>query len=135
MRKTIAVVAAAALVLLGTTVAIAATAKQAPEKVKIADCQAKQGPVEMSHKAHVGLTECKHCHHTQADLKAGSDAVVQKCGECHVKPAKDTTPKCADGSMTKNPFHVNCLGCHKDAIKKDAKVKAPTKCGECHKKG
>lgn len=134
MKKVLGILGCAALLLVGASIAVAATAKQMPDSVKLNACQAKQPAVTFPHKTHVAVGECKTCHHTQADLKAGSDTAVQKCGPCHVKPEKETTPKCAEMSMTKNPFHIKCVGCHKATVAKDATKKAPTKCAECHKK-
>lgn len=105
-----------------------------PDEVTIADCQSKQAPVKFPHKAHVAVTECGTCHHTQKDLKADSTVAVQKCGSCHVTPEKAETPKCAEMSMTKNPYHITCIGCHKQQATKDPATKAPTKCQNCHPK-
>ena len=35
---------------------------------------------------------------------------------------------------TKNPFHITCVGCHKEEAKTNAETKAPTKCDQCHPK-
>ena len=78
--------------------------------------------------------ECKTCHHTQPDLKAGTAIEVKPCGACHVQPEKTDTPKCSEMGLSKNPFHIRCLGCHKEAVAKDATKQAPTKCDQCHPK-
>ena len=111
---------------------LAVKGKDAPEKVTLAECKAKQAPVTFDHKGHFtdAKIECKTCHHAQTDLKAGADVEVKKCAECHLSPKDPKAQSCAEMSLTKNPFHVRCLGCHKE--KKDPK--APTKCAECHKK-
>jgi hypothetical protein len=105
-----------------------------PGTVTLDSCQAKQPPVEFDHAAHVARAECVKCHHTQPDLTATSGE-AQTCASCHKDP-KDKAPSCAEMSPTKNPFHINCMGCHKDAVAKDAslKGKAPVTCKECHKK-
>lgn len=121
--------------LLAATALFAATAKQMPDKVTIDDCKVKRAPVEFNHKMHAEANECKTCHHTQADLKAGADVEVQSCGSCHLNPEKAETPKCTEMGMTKNPFHTLCVDCHKDTVKADATKKAPTKCDDCHPKG
>ena len=36
--------------------------------------------------------------------------------------------------MTDNPYHIGCVGCHKEAKKADAATKAPTACTGCHPK-
>ena len=37
-------------------------------------------------------------------------------------------------SQKKNPYHINCVPCHKEAVAKDEASKAPTKCNQCHPK-
>lgn len=134
-RKLWAGVGIACAFALVATLGFAATAKEAPEKVTIDDCTAKQAPVEMSHAKHVAAgIACGKCHHNQPDLKAGTDEKVETCASCHVKPEKAETPKCSEMGMTKNPFHISCIGCHKAEVAKNAAVKAPTKCAECHPK-
>ncbi|MGE5232691.1 MAG: cytochrome c3 family protein [Acidobacteriota bacterium] len=133
MRKLF--VSLSVLALLAGTAAFAVTAKDAPEKVTIKDCAAKKPAVEFPHKAHIdsGLA-CATCHHTQKDLKAGAAEEVKPCSACHVTPEKAETPKCSEMSPTKNPFHITCMGCHKEEVAKKADSKAPTKCDQCHKK-
>lgn len=125
----------AVLALLAGTAVFAATAKDAPEKITIKDCQAKKVAVEFPHKAHIdrGLA-CTKCHHNQDDLKAGGTMEVKGCASCHVTPEKAETPKCGEMSTTKNPFHITCVGCHKEEVAKKADSKAPTKCDQCHPK-
>lgn len=116
-------------------VVYAATAAQAPDKVTIDDCVAKKSAVEFPHKLHVdGGIACKTCHHTQENLTATSTEEVQTCGACHTTPEKAETPVCSQMSATKNPFHITCVGCHKEEAKKKADTKAPTKCEGCHPK-
>jgi hypothetical protein len=134
MRKLFVTLAVVCLVLAGVSLVSAATAKEMPENVTIADCQAKQPSVVFPHAKHAAL-DCKACHHTQADLKAGTDTVVQKCKDCHVAPEKATTPKCSEMGMTKNPYHISCVGCHKAEVAKNAAKPLPVKCADCHKKG
>jgi hypothetical protein len=135
MRKLLVVGGGFAVVLLAASLAFGAPAKQAPETAKIDDCVAKRVAVEFPHAKHVtGGIACATCHHTQADLKAGTDVEVPSCGSCHSAPEKATTPKCAEMGLTKNPFHISCLGCHKETVAKDATKKAPTKCDDCHPK-
>jgi hypothetical protein len=117
--------------------ALVAFAEEVPAKATLDDCGEKQASVTFDHAAHGKLTECKTCHHTQADLTAATAAAtdVKACSDCHVKPEAATTLGCSDMSMTKNAFHVTCVTCHKEAVKADATKKAPTKCTECHPKG
>jgi hypothetical protein len=132
MRKALGFLAVAVMAL-----TLAAAAEQSPESVTIDACGPKQPEVTFDHAAHVKLSDCKTCHHTQADLTAASSATidVKGCTECHVKPANAETPGCSDMSLTKNAFHIRCIDCHKQAVKADATKKAPTKCAECHVKG
>ena len=133
MKKLLVPFAIAVLVFGVASVVVAKTAKEAPETIKIADCQAKKAPVDFPHGKH-GKLVCMTCHHTQEALKAGSDVVVEKCSACHNNPEKAETPKCSEMSATKNHFHISCVGCHKEEIAKDATKKLPTKCEECHPK-
>lgn len=125
----------AVLLLLAGGAVFATTAKDAPEKVTIKDCAAKKTAVEFPHKAHIDAgVACSKCHHTQKDLKAGAADEVKACAACHVTPEKAETPKCSEMSPTKNPYHIGCIGCHKEEVAKKADSKAPTKCDQCHKK-
>ena len=105
-----------------------------PDEVTIDDCQAKQAAVKFPHKTHAAKTDCVTCHHTQKGLTAETAGDVQKCETCHNAPEKAETPKCAEMSLTKNPFHITCINCHKEELKKNAEAKAPTKCTDCHPK-
>lgn len=116
------------------TAALVATVAGPPEAVTIDDCANKQPAVNFPHAAHVELTECTTCHHTQEGLTAESADEVQPCSSCHTEPAEAGTPKCSEMSMTKNPFHITCVGCHKETKKADAETKAPTTCKGCHVK-
>ena len=104
-----------------------------PETVTIDECANKKAAVEFPHKAHVGVAECTACHHTDEGLTADSGE-AQKCGACHNEPEDAATPKCSEMSMSKNHYHINCVKCHKDEVKKDASMSAPTKCDDCHPK-
>jgi len=112
----------------------AATPKDAPDVVTIDDCATKKAAVEFPHGTHAKAIACTTCHHTQEGLTATSTEEVKACASCHVAPEKAETPKCAEMSLTKNPFHISCVNCHKDEIKKDATKVLPTKCDECHPK-
>jgi hypothetical protein len=133
---TIGTVAIGAIGVLGTTLALAATAQNPPDKVTIDACKSKKPPVEFNHKKHTDelKIECGSCHHTQKDLEAGSAVEVKRCTECHADPEKAETPSCNSSSHKKNNFHIQCLGCHKETAKKDPSKKDLKKCGTCHKK-
>lgn len=121
MRKTIAV----AVILLIASVAFAAV----PAKVTINAAVAKQGPVTFDHAKHATtlVKTCETCHHNHKGLTKDTKTEVKKCTACHL----DTQGKIIsmrDMSMTKNPFHVRCVGCHKTA------KKGPVACNACHAK-
>jgi len=132
-RPSLGIAGLVVLMCAGFAVAMAAAP---PDEVTLDDCQSKQAAVKFPHKAHIAVTDCVTCHHTQAGLTAETATAteVQKCGSCHTKPEKAETPKCAEMSLTKNPFHIACINCHKEQVKKDAATKAPTKCQDCHPK-
>ncbi len=130
MRKFILVGLVAAMVL-----AVAAMAAEIPAKVTIKDCAATKGTVEFDHKAHLTRAkDCVTCHHTMKDMTAENAATktVEKCGVCHAKPEKATTPLCSSMKMTDNPFHMVCNKCHKETKAAKADTKAPTMCNGCH---
>lgn len=99
-----------------------------PDHITIDDCVAKKSAVEFPHAMHFDKYECSTCHHTQEDLTLDTADQARPCSECHLEPEKTSTPICSQMSPKKNPFHINCMGCHK-------KEKAgPAKCGDCHPK-
>jgi len=106
----------------------AATAKEAPESATIDDCVNKKAAVEFPHALHFETIECTTCHHNQEGLTADSDMEVEVCGSCHTTPEVAETPGCSEMSMKKNPYHLNCVACHKEG------EAGPTKCDECHPK-
>jgi hypothetical protein len=133
MRKWI-VPAGLVCAVFAATALVAVPASQAPDKVTIDDCAAKKSAVAFPHGEHAKALACDTCHHTQKGLKAGDATEVQTCASCHVNPEKAETPKCGEMSMAKNPFHIGCVNCHKEEVKKNAQSVAPTKCDQCHPK-
>ena len=105
-------------------------AGEAPETATIDDCVNKKAAVEFPHAAHFEVTECATCHHTQTDLTADTvgGMEVQTCGTCHTTPEDAETPVCSQMSLSKNPYHITCVGCHKE------QGAGPSKCDECHPK-
>jgi hypothetical protein len=95
--------------------------------------RARQGPVPLTHKAHVedyGVS-CMECHHVYEDgknvWKEGDP--VQKCSECH-----DYNEDRGNAKKLQTAFHANCQGCHRE-VAKDGNENAPTrKCTDCHKR-
>jgi len=114
-------------VILGAAVVLAGVANKAPESVVLDKASAKKPPVTFPHKAHLAVAACSDCHHTQKGLTADSTAEVKPCAACHLDPEKPDTPSMREMSLTKNPFHKQCIDCHKQ------KAKGPTKCADCHK--
>lgn len=110
--------------------AVAKKASEQPEKVIIDDCKVKQPGVPFNHAAHARQLkiECVACHHTDPKLNAGANVEVKKCSECHLKPEKEGQPSCKVASLKANPFHITCVGCHKE------KHAGPTTCTKCHVK-
>jgi len=134
MRKLFARTSIIAVILTSSAFLVAAAAEM-PQQVTLQGCGTKQPPVEFDHVKHTErVPECATCHHTQADLTAANAEAVQTCNSCHKDPKDAKTPSCDQMSPTKNPYHIRCMGCHRDQVKKDASLKAPTKCTDCHKK-
>ncbi len=132
MRKLNAII----LFVLMAGFAAMAYAEGIPEKFTIDDCAKKKTAVEFPHKAHFEVTKCETCHHTNKGLTAENYAKmdVKACAVCHLNPEKAETPDCSQMSPKTNPFHIRCVGCHKETKAKDAETKAPTKCTSCHPK-
>lgn len=116
-------------VLFLSTVALAA----APDKITIEHWKKKKAAVVLDHKKHSEIKDvkCEECHHKKAD---GEKAEQSKCSldACHAKVQEKDGKKfdAASGSAKENPFHIQCIECHK----KDKEKKAPAKCEGCHPK-
>lgn len=134
MRRIITLASIGALVLAAGVLLSPASAADLPGNITLEGCGTKQPPVDFDHAKHAEGTKCAECHHTQPDLTATSGEAAT-CVSCHKNP-KDDALDCSEMSPKKNPYHINCMGCHKDAVKKDAslKGKAPTTCKACHVK-
>ncbi|HSP14481.1 MAG TPA: cytochrome c3 family protein [Thermoanaerobaculia bacterium] len=127
MRKS-AAITIAFLYILAATVAFAAI----PEKVTINVPNAKQPPVTLDHAKHATklVKTCETCHHNHKGLTKDSKVAVEQCTSCHLDTKGNVMLSAREMSMTKNPFHVRCVGCHKTA------KKGPVACTACHvKKG
>ncbi|MGA7616894.1 MAG: cytochrome c3 family protein [Thermoanaerobaculia bacterium] len=126
MRKLMSVAAAFAFLLVTT---LASAQQKAPDTVKIDAAAKKQPAVTFPHAQHEKLVKtCDTCHHTNKGLTAANAKDVKKCSDCHLNPTDAKVPSMAEMSMTKNPFHIKCIGCHK------AEKKGPAMCKDCHKK-
>ena len=99
-----------------------------PGVIKIDEAAKKQPAVTFDHAKHgdTRAKSCGVCHHTQKDItKAVAEANkvdIKKCSACHLDPKDDKMPSMREMSLTKNPFHIRCIGCHKD------QKKGPTSC-------
>jgi len=124
------------IIVLTALAALVAFAAEVPETVVIDGCKVKKSAVEFPHKAHFELAACVDCHHTAEGLTAETvaDMEVDHCALCHAEPENAETPNCTDSSSKTNPYHILCVGCHKDTVKEKADSPAPTKCTACHPK-
>ncbi|MGZ5432293.1 MAG: cytochrome c3 family protein [Thermoanaerobaculia bacterium] len=113
-------------------VAALALAHHGPATITINAAAKKQPPVPFNHEKHsmTLVKSCDTCHHTQKGLTAekAKDTKVAKCSSCHLDP-KPPVPSMREMSLTKNPFHIGCIACHKE------QKKGPTACTACHKRG
>ena len=134
MRGRLVILAIAVLPLALAGIVVAATAGEAPDNTMIDDCVIKKAAVEFPHKTHADAIECSFCHHTQEGLTAESADEVPSCGSCHNEPEDGATPICSQMSKSKNPFHINCITCHKEKLEADESFAGPTKCDGCHPK-
>lgn len=121
---------------LGLVLAFVAAAALAhyPTTIKIDEAQKKQPAVTFDHAKHgdTRVKSCVTCHHTQKELtkelNAANKIDVKKCSTCHLDPKDPKIPSQREMAMNKNPFHIRCIGCHKEG------KKGPTVCTQCHKK-
>ena len=102
-----------------------------PTVLKIDEAAKKQPAVTFDHAKHGDklVKSCDTCHHTQKGLtKEQTNKVdVKKCSTCHLDP-KGKEPSMREMALTKNPFHIRCISCHKE------KKHGPVACTGCHKK-
>ena len=111
---------------------VSAWAHHGPVTTKINSAAKKQPAVPFSHEKHALklVKTCDVCHHTQKGLKAeGTGMDVVKCSTCHLDPKPPSkAPSMREMALTKNPFHIRCISCHK------TEKKGPTVCTGCHVK-
>ncbi len=112
------------IAVLGLVGGVTAIAAKAPKETVIKACQKTKPPVAFPHQDHVtkNKIKCKTCHHT------GKNDVACSSADCHAGKAAGKKPGCAEMSLTKNPFHITCINCHKK------ENKGPKACAQCHKK-
>lgn len=115
-------------VLMAATLAFA----QAPKPPQTVTLPAPPGAVKFEHAEHMKRGKCTDCHHASKPEKP-MKGQFENCSDCHTKTA--TPPmKTKLQAAFHNPTATagTCIDCHKKADA--AGKKAPTKCGECHKK-
>ena len=123
------------IIVLSVVAALVAFA-EVPEDMVLDACADTKAPVAFPHKAHFEFAACVDCHHTSEGLTAETvgDMEVPTCSSCHLEPEDAETPSCKEKSTKKNPFHISCIGCHKEYIKENPESTAPKKCAACHPK-
>jgi len=137
MRRLSLALLTSAVALLATAQPTQAQATDPPEELTLEACGDTRAAVSFPHKAHFEELECTTCHHSQEELTleaAQGGMEVEACADCHLEPEEADTPACTEKSLKKNPFHINCVSCHKDSNAEDESLSAPTKCAECHPK-
>ncbi len=137
MRRLFLALLTSAVLLLAAARPTPAQATDPPDEMTLDSCGDTKTPVEFPHKAHFEDLECTACHHSQEELTleaAQGGMEVEVCSDCHLEPEEEDTPACTEKSLKKNPFHINCVSCHRDAKAEDESLSAPTKCAECHPK-
>ena len=114
--------------IVSVAIVMAVAGSAPPDSVVLSGCGEKKAPVDFPHADHVdrGIA-CTDCHHTNEGLTADSGTEVEKCSSCHFEP-EEGTPDCSSMSPKSNPYHANCIGCHKK------EAAGPTKCNDCHPK-
>jgi Class III cytochrome C family len=125
MRNTrLALLAMLALFAAGTAMAGVSTI------LTIDEAKAKQPGVAFDHSKHAAefAKACDVCHHTHKGLTKDSTDPVKNCAVCHLDPKDEKIPSMREMSATKNPFHIRCIGCHKE------QKKGPASCTACHHK-
>lgn len=101
-----------------------------PKTLKIGEAAKKQPAVTFNHEQHATklAKSCDVCHHKDKGLTAESAKKPEKCSACHLDPKDPKVPGMREMSLTKNPMHIRCIGCHK------AEKKGPAVCTQCHRK-
>ena len=121
------------------SVALSLAGDAGPADITIVNSKsAKPKPAVFPHKKHQDAYACAECHHSMADGKqvAYTEGMeIKDCESCHNEEvlAGKTKGKLKLDTL-KGAGHGNCLECHKEKAKADAKLKALSKCSTCHPK-
>jgi hypothetical protein len=91
-------------------------------------------PAQFPHAKHQEHLKCGECHHTKGDdgkqVAYIEGMKIEKCDVCHTGDMLKGVVK--GKTAMQRAGHGNCLACHKDESKKDAKLKNLKKCSTCH---
>lgn len=120
MRKNFMLISLVLAIGFLVAVAIGTAGAEMDETITINKAQSKKAPVLFPHEEHKEKFDCQVCHHN-----ATGDKKPESCFNCHGKNPDIPDPSAM--STKQNPFHITCIGCHKE------KSQGPTKCAECHK--
>jgi len=72
------------------------------------------------------VNSCRHCH-----FQSSTDATGEYPPKSVKYPRGSALPE--SGSLTNDTaYHIRCVSCHEAATTRDAKLKGPTGCGDCH---
>jgi hypothetical protein len=93
----------------------------APENLTIDSIKKLYGPVEFTHKAHLGYAgDCATCHHHS------QPGEYFPCEQCHPKNQITTAKNRLIG--LKGAYHRQCMNCHRTM------GSGPSGCTDCHEK-
>lgn len=106
----------------------------APDKpyLKTFDANWKQGPLtaELLDSSKVPVKSCRACHFQKATTPT---AEYPPKSVKYPKNMWDFIGDHESGDLTNDTaYHVRCITCHTTATTRDAKLKAPTGCPDCH---
>lgn len=110
-------------------------------------CHHTEQPMPVSDKPYLKKSERSEVL-TAAQLESSKQA-VNSCRKCHLKettaPTDEYPPKGVkypkkmelppSGKLTnENAYHIRCISCHEATRKRDATLKGPLECADCHVK-
>lgn len=108
-------------------------------------CHHTEQPMPVPDKPYLKKSE-RNAVLTAAQLESSKQA-VNSCRKCHFQetttPTDEYPPKGVkypkqmglppSGKLTnENAYHIRCISCHEAARKRDATLKAPLECADCH---
>lgn len=112
---------------------------------------AQRSAVGFRHTVHMGLFECRTCHHTWEGDTAIQGCMTSGCHDLEEYPTPKEGEELDESLVAqyyKNAYHGQCIGCHKEIHIKNEKIEekiwwpwekrprvimpGPTSCSECH---